>query len=64
MGTQAPTIRGELFLLECGKFDAKTQEGLLRTLLYQAFRECPDLADKMATARWNIRVEDCDDSEP
>jgi hypothetical protein len=51
---------GSHFFWNAGNSIQKSQEGLLRTLLYQVFRQCPDLVESACSFRWNDEESDTD----
>jgi hypothetical protein len=48
---------GSHFFWNAGTSMQKSQPGLLQTMLYQAFRQCPDLLKEACPARWTDEIE-------
>lgn len=52
-GTERQLVICRHFFWNAGSAMQKSQAGLLQTLLYQVFKECPDLIQSVCPARWS-----------
>ena len=49
-------IIGNFFFWHAGTALQKSQEGLMQSLLYEVFRQCPELIQEICPRRWNLAL--------